>query len=354
MDHTITSSNDCVNMSETVMITGVSGLVGAHILKYLLLNTDWDVVCPVSFKHRGIPERITTVWDETAECDGQGRTSVVYCDLSAPIQRSTTYLFGNVNYIINCASESHTTRSIQDPVPFIQNNVMLMTHLLEYARTLVNLKGFYQLSTDEVYGPTIDEPHKEWAPIRPSSPYSASKAAQEAIAISYWSTYEIPLVLVNSMNIVGEMQDLEKFIPLVIGKLYRDEMLDIHHKDGVVGSRIYIHAHEVADAIYFLMNNAPPVMVDDSHWPDRWNIVGNAEVDNLELARMIAQAMKNDHNGLQYRLVTSHHGKRYAMSGQKLTNAGWTSREDFSEVVKNIVSWTETHDLWQRLYTRGH
>lgn len=335
------------------MVTGASGLVGAHVLKYLLLNTDWDIVCPVSFKHRGIPERITYLWNETAHHNGRDRTSVIYCDLATPVQQSTKYLFGDVNYIINCASESHTTRSIQDPVPFIQNNVMLMTYLLEYARSLHNLKGFYQLSTDEVYGPTVDEPHCEWAPIRPSSPYSGSKAAQEAIAISYWSTYGIPLTLVNSMNIVGEMQDPEKFIPIVMGKLYRNEMLDIHHKDGVVGSRIYIHAREVAAAIHFLMRNIPPVTVEESHWPDRWNVVGNAEVDNLELARMISRAMNGDHNGLQYRLVTSHHGKRYAMSGQKLTNAGWTSKEDFTSVVQEIVSWTKGHDLWRELYTRG-
>src|SRR5262249_4092532 len=146
-------------------------------------------------------------------------------------------------------------RSITDPVPFVRNNVDVVLNTLELTR-VVNPRSLILVSTDEVYGP-VDAAdhtgHPEWDVILPSNPYSASKAAQEAIAISYWRTYGIPLQIVNCMNMIGERQDPEKFVPLVLGKVLRGETVTIHGTKEEIGTRHYLHARNLADGITFLL-----------------------------------------------------------------------------------------------------
>jgi len=162
-----------------VLLTGAAGFLGSHCLRHLLVNTDWDVVCPVSFTHKGLPERITTQVDQDEWWD---RVTVVKCDLSSRINDTTAARFGDIDYIVNYAAESHVDRSIVDPATFIRNNVDVAINLLDYAR-VAKPKVFIQISTDEVYGPAPEGyAHKEWDAVIPSNPYSASKAAQEAIA----------------------------------------------------------------------------------------------------------------------------------------------------------------------------
>ena len=123
---------------------------------------------------------------------------------------------GHVDYLVAMASESHVDRSIADPVPFVRNNVDVMLNTLELARE-IKPQVVLHVSTDEIYGPVRpgEPPHPEWDPVIPSNPYSASKAAQEAIGISYWRSYGVPVVITNLMNVYGERQ-LEKFIPSLI------------------------------------------------------------------------------------------------------------------------------------------
>src|SRR5215472_5757316 len=123
---------------------------------------------------------------------------------------------GAVDFCVNFAAESHVDRSIVEPRRFVLNNVETVITMLDWARQ-AKPRVFIQFSTDEVYGPAaLGHAHGEWAPIVPSNPYSGSKAAQEAIAIAYWRTYGLPIVIVNSMNLFGERQEPEKLIPVVI------------------------------------------------------------------------------------------------------------------------------------------
>lgn len=325
-----------------VLLTGASGFLGANFLRYALDTTGWEFACPASFGHRGVPERITT----TVDADEMGRVDVITCDLAAPIADTTAALFDKPDLIVNFASESHIPRSLADPVPFVQNNVNAMLHLLEYARTLPNLKAFVHISTDEVYGPAAEGGHAEWSPILPSTPYSASKAAQEALGISYWRSFGVPFVIVNTMNPIGPMQDPEKFVPMTIGKVLRGEIVQLHAgADGTVGSRVYVHALDLASAIVHVLRRAP-ALYPGAERPDRWNVVGERDVDNRELAYLIAfelylplatQTMVSDRPG---------HGLRYALDGSKLEATGWKPTRTIERSVAELVKWALANPLW--------
>ncbi len=304
-------------------------------------------MCPVSFRHKGLPERIVVAVDED---EWWNRVTIVRCDLAAPINDTTAATFGNIDYVINYASESHVDRSIEDPVPFIRNNVDVALNMLEYAR-MAKPQAFVQISTDEVYGPApegYDCP--EWDPTIPSNPYSASKAAQEAIAISYWRTYGIRLIITNCMNLIGETQDPEKFVPMIISRVLNKEIMPIHASaDGVIGSRFYLHARNLADAVLFLLQRGNvSVYGPDVAVPDRWNIVGEREVTNLEMAQMVADCVGEP---LRYELVDFHtsrpgHDLRYALDGTKLAAAGWTMPVPLDASIKALVNWTRAHPEW--------
>jgi dTDP-glucose 4,6-dehydratase len=321
-----------------ILLTGAGGFVGSHILSHFLKNTDHEIVCVCSWQHKGIPSRILEDANYQAHKD---RVTVVTHDLIAPFPVDVKRKIGKPDIIINVASESHVDRSITEPVPFIKNNVDLMLTMLEFARE-VKPELFLQFSTDEVFGEAPgDLNHKEWDAIVPSNPYSASKAAQEAIAISYWRTYNIPLIITNCMNIFGEWQDDEKFIPLAAKKILNGEKLSIHsYPDGkTAGSRFYIHARNVADAILHIVNNIQPKLYPSGKVPERFNIVGEKEVDNLTLATQIADILDKP---LKYELTNFHavrpgHDLRYALDGEKLARAGWKPRVSFEESLKKTI-----------------
>lgn len=176
---------------KTVVLTGSAGFVGAHVVEHLLVHTDWRIIGLDSFRHRGDSLRVYH----------DPKRYIVYThDLTNPISDRLIKKIGPVDYIINMASDSHVDRSITDPVPFCENNVKLVLTMLEYARK-VKPEMFIQISTDEVYGPALNHVlHKEWSTILPSNPYSASKASQENLCISFWRSYNVPVVLTNCFS----------------------------------------------------------------------------------------------------------------------------------------------------------
>jgi dTDP-glucose 4,6-dehydratase len=226
-----------------------------------------------------------------------------------------------------------------------------MIHVLSLAKKLPNLRLFLHMSTDEVFGPAVAPVlHSEWEPSRPSNPYSAGKAAQEALAIAWWRTYGVPVVMTNTMNLFGEMQDSEKYFAKVMRAVSTGEEITVHASpDGEIGSRFYIHARNFADA-WLHLSNLPNVIHTYPEWDDlnRFNIVGDKEVTNLDLALTIADAMGKP---LQYRLTNFHasrpgHDLRYALNGEKMAGTGWVAPVSFEESVHRTVEWTLKNPVW--------
>lgn len=315
-----------------ILISGCSGQVGYHVAK-TLLEEGHDVIGIFTLDHKGKRNNIEELLNYENFLPFEK-------DLNYEFNSAEKITLSNIDIILNIASESHVDRSITDPVPFIKNNINLTLNMLELARE-IKPKLFLQFSTDESFGVAPEGTnHHEWSPHIPSNPYSASKAAQEDIAISYWRTYGVPVVITNTMNIFSDIQDWEKFIPLCVKKILLNEEITIHAYPGATkaGSRFYLHADSVAEAVKFIMDK-PVGLYPDVDRPDRYNIVGDKEVDNLTLAKIIGEILGKE---IKYQLTDAHserpgHDVRYGLDGTKLAGAGWKPTANFEEKLKETV-----------------
>lgn len=330
-----------------LLLTGAGGFIGAHTLEHILTETDWEVVCLDSFRHKGLTDRITGSLGYQLHSE---RVKVFTHDLMAPLSPLLIERIGSIEYVINMASESHVNRSIVHPVPFVQNNVALTLNMLEYARE-VRPKAFIQIGTDEVYGPvTSDYRHPEWSPILPSNPYAASKAAQEAIAISYWRSYGVPVIITNTMNNFGERQDAEKYLPHVIRSVLQGRVVTVHASRGEIGSRFWLHARNHADALLWMLKNTIPARYPGTVRPDRYHIVGDRRLDNLRLASCVAQILDLPlyHEVSDYHSSRPGHDLHYGLDGSKLEGLGWKPPVAFEDALERTVQWTARHPEWLR------
>jgi len=334
--------------NKKVLITGGSGFIGSHLVEHTLLTTDWDIVVLDGLTYAGDIARMTssTYFDS-------GRVQLHWHDLRSPIGEALKNRMGHIDYIINMASNSHVANSLEDPVPFIHSNVMLVTHMLEYARQIKPEK-FIQVSTDEVYGAAPEEySHKEWDVIAPSNPYAGSKAAQEAIAYSYWRSYGVPVAITNTMNNFGERQDCEKFVPMVVKKLLAGETVQVHAEPlpqgcWKSGSRVWLHARNHADALVWILNN-----VDFNKHPKdqrltRFNVAGEMEIANDEIVRMIAKILNVEPHMeyLDFHSSRPGHDLRYSLDGTKLREAGWSPPLSINESFEKAILWTLENKNW--------
>ena len=323
-----------------LVLTGGCGFIGHHFVEHVYKNTDWDIIIldKLSYASNGFERlRDTNLFDNK-------RIKVFTIDLVNPISEGIIQEIGNdVDYIVHMAAETHVDNSIKRPKEFIDSNIIGTFNMLEYARNLKNLKQFFYFSTDEVFGPALgDTLYKEWDRHKPTNPYSASKSAAEQICIAYENTYHLPLIIVNVMNAFGERQHVEKFIPLCIKKILNNETIEIHSYPDKKssGTRFYIHGRNIASAVLFLIKNGS--------LGEKYNIAGEREVSNLEMAQMIAKFMNKE---LNYKMVDFHsdrpgHDLRYGLDGNKLFNMGFKLPVNFEESLKKTVEWTLDNQKW--------
>lgn len=341
-------------MNKRVLITGIGGFCGAHVLMHFLHNTDWEIIGIDSFRHLGKTDRISDVL--RAYPDYWDRITILTHDLVAPFSDQFVSRMGKIDYIVNLASLSHVDTSIKDPRDFVNNNVGLMLTMLEYAREYP-VEKFLHISTDEVYGPAAEDyGHIEGDFHRPSNPYSASKAAQEDLGHAYWRTYStedkaFSYIQTNTMNLFGEAQDPEKLVPRVIKCAMTGESMPIFaNKDKTAaGTRKWLHARNQADALLFILKNIEPTnfLLGDPA-PPVFNIVGDNEISNLDMALLVAKFVGNK---LNYELVDVHshrpgHDLRYSLNGTKLAKLGWKAPMSFEESLRSTVEWTKNHQEW--------
>jgi dTDP-glucose 4,6-dehydratase len=326
-------------MNKTIIVTGGCGFIGHHFVEHLIRSTNWNIVIidKLTYASKGL-DRL-----RNAGIINNHRVRIFTYDLVVPLSEGLIREIGNVNYIVHMAADTHVDNSIKDPVPFIQNNVISTLNLLEYSKTLKTLEKFFYFSTDEVFGNAPSGvAYKEWDRHKPTNPYSASKSAAENICISYENTYKLPIIIINVMNAFGERQHVEKFIPKCISYILQDKTIEIHSDKNCEypGSRFYIHARNIATAVLFL--------IDKGQIGEKYNVVGEKEVDNLEMAQLIAKFMGKE---LKYKLVDFHsdrpgHDMRYSLSGEKLFSIGWKLPKTFEESLEKTIEWTIKNQEW--------
>ena len=339
-------------MSKTTLLTGGAGFIAHHVVEYMLKNTDHNIITLDRLDYSGNLNRLNEVVLSAPETERK-RVRTVFHDLKADLNPQIAATIGKVDNIVHLAAGSHVDRSIDFPMEFVLDNVVGTANILEFARRCDNLDRFIYFSTDEVFGPAPDGvKYKENDRYNSTNPYSASKAGGEELVVAYENTYKLPCYISHTMNVFGERQHPEKYIPMCIKRARDGEQVTVHSNKSMTkaGSRHYIHASDVADAMWFLLSyDSSKVKTEDfggAKCP-KFNIVGSEEMDNLELANFIAECQGKE---LNYSMVDFHsqrpgHDLRYALDGSKMREMGWTP-QPVKERLKQTVEWTLSNDRW--------
>ena len=325
-----------------ILLTGGCGFAGHHFVEHFLKNTNWDIVIldKLTYASSGFSRlRDISVY-------GDPRLSIFSADFSEKLSDGVVREIGPVDYILHMGAETHVDHSIVDAEPFVRANVLGTLRMLEFARLQENLKRFIYFSTDEVFGPAPDTgAFSEWDRYNSGNPYAATKAGGEELCLAYANTHKVPVIITHTMNLFGERQHPEKFVPLCVKKILAGETVTIHSNQDRTraGSRFYIHCRNAADAILFLLNEPDSIRVFK-----KFNVVGQKEVDNLALAQLIAEIIGKP---LKYEMVDFHstrpgHDLRYALDGGLMKNLGWEPPVDFETSLKKTVEWTLNHPQW--------
>ncbi len=338
-------------MSKKILITGGAGFIAHHVIDKILSTTDWEIITLDRLDFSGNLNRLKEVVSAYPEKE-QKRVRVVHHDLKAELNLEITTTIGKIDFIGHLAAGSHVDRSITYPLEFVMDNVVGTAHILDYARKLDHLERFAYFSTDEVFGPApAGINYKENDRYNSTNPYSATKAGAEELVVAFENTYGLPSIITHTMNVFGERQNPEKYIPMVIKKVRDGELVTVHsnQEKTVAGSRHYIHAEDVADALLFLFNYDISKIQPDGTGAkcQKFNIVGKDEIDNLELGQFIAQTQKKVFN---YEMVDFHsqrpgHDLRYALDGEKMEKMGWVPQSAYKK-LEEVVDWTLKNDRW--------
>lgn len=332
----------------SVLVTGAAGFIGHHLVEYLLDNTSWDIVCLDRLDYSGNLNRIK----EVAKDRGTDRITIVHHDLKAAINPQIQKLIGDPDFIVHMAAGSHVDRSIDYPMEFVQDNVIGTVNLMDYARELSGLKRFLYFSTDEVFGPApAGVWYKEYDRYNSTNPYSASKAGAEELVVAYHNTYGLPAVVTHTMNVFGERQHPEKFIPMCIKRIRDGEKITVHADKTrtIPGSRHYIHAKDVCSAVEFILNlKTADIPKDDSGVKcPKFNIVGAEEIDNESLVKLIASHMETtpDYELIDFHSSRPGHDLRYALDGSLMKSLGWEPK-DLRDRLAQTIDWSLENSRW--------
>jgi dTDP-glucose 4,6-dehydratase len=314
-----------------LLVTGGAGFIGSCFIRTALAE-GWanQIVNFDKLTYAGNLENLAEVADHPGYrfvqadiCDGETVQKVLGEELP--------------DAILHFAAESHVDRSIHSPAPVIQTNFNGTFMLLEAARRLA-IARFVHVSTDEVYG-SIEAPHEadERYPLQASSPYSASKAGSDLLALSYYTTYKMNVSVTRASNNYGPNQFPEKLIPLMISNALDDEPLPVYGDGQQVRDWLYVEDH----------CRAIKAVMEHGRAGEIYNVGGNCSLPNLEVVRRILRATRKSESLITRVTDRPGHDRRYALTNAKLTReTGWTPRVDFDYGLRETVEWYAANRGW--------
>ncbi len=322
----------------TVLVTGGAGFIGANFIFYWLKAHSGDrVVCVDKLTYAGNLSTLSGVLE---------RPDFRFVRADICDREAMDRLFGEErpDAVVNFAAESHVDRSIEDPEVFLRTNVMGTAALLDTCWEH-GTPRFHQVSTDEVYGDLpLDRPDlrfTEETPLRASSPYSASKASADLLALAYCRTYGLPVTVSRCSNNYGPWQFPEKLIPLMIANALQDKPLPVYGTGKNVRDWLYVEDH--CKAIDLILRKGKPGEI--------YNIGGNHEMENITLVRRICQELGKPESLITYVTDRKGHDLRYAIDAGKLQRElGWQPKTGFDEGIGRTIRWyLENRDWWENI-----
>ena len=328
-------------MKKTWLVTGGAGFIGGNFIYHILsAHDDVDVVCVDSLTYAG---NISTL----ARAMNDPRFTFIKADIRDCDAMRRVFAEHKPTAVVNFAAESHVDRSIKDPGIFISTNVtgtqVLMDCCLEFGT-----ERFHQVSTDEVYGDLpLDRPDlffTEDTPLDPSSPYSASKAAADLLALAYRRTYGLNVTISRCSNNYGPYQFPEKLIPLTIANALEGRRLPVYGKGENVRDWLYVEDH--CRAIDAVIDRGKPGEV--------YNIGGHNEMRNIDIVKKICNLLGKPHDLIEFVADRKGHDLRYAIDPTKAKRElGWEPKTKFVDGIKSTVEWYLSHESWWREIISG-
>ena len=312
-----------------LLVTGGAGFIGSCFIRYMLGKyPDYKIINLDALTYAGNLESLDDIKDNPNYRFVRGNI----CNFEL-----VSMIMENVDAVINFAAESHVDRSITGPEIFVETNIKGTLNLLQCAKQS-NIPRYIQISTDEVYG-TLGETgyFTEDTPLAPNSPYSASKASADLLVRSYFETYKMPVIITRCSNNYGPYQYPEKLIPFFISLLLRCEKVPVYGDGQNVRDWLYVYDH--CAAIDAVLHNGRVGEV--------YNIGGNNEKSNLEITRLILNALDKGEDSIRFVDDRPGHDRRYAMCSDKIQNElGWHPSVTFEEGLNNTIDWYLHNQEW--------
>jgi len=311
-----------------LLVTGGSGFIGSNFIRYTLDNNkDSSVINLDDLKYGSNPANFSDI-------EKDSRYSFFKGDISN--FSLVSKLIRDTDVVVNFAAETHVDRSISAPQAFLQSNVVGTFTILEALRKVNPAARLVHISTDEVYGDILEGSFKESDALRPSSPYSASKAASDVFVLGYARTYGLDAVITRCTNNYGPYQFPEKLIPKAIIRLVRSLKVPIYGTGTNVRDWIYVLDH--CKAIEVVMNKGRAGEV--------YNVSSGEEKTNLEVAREVLRIMGKDESHLERVEDRPGHDLRYSLDSSKIRELGWKPKQSFEEGLRDTVEWYSKNEQW--------
>src|SRR3954463_879539 len=321
-----------------LLVTGGAGFIGSSFVRMALMEGWAEKVVNVDkLTYAGNLDNLRPI----AGCPGYRFVQLDICNGPAIDE---LFQLESPDAVVHFAAESHVDRSIHSPAPVILTNFNGTFSLLEAARRNKTAR-FVHVSTDEVYG-SIEPPHEadETYPVRASSPYSASKAGSDLLALSYFTTYKLNVSVTRASNNYGPYQFPEKLIPLMISNALEDIPLPVYGDGQQVRDWLYVEDH--CHAIHTVLERGGPGEI--------YNIGGNCSLPNLEVVHRILRATGKPESLIQRVTDRPGHDRRYGLTNAKLTaKTGWEPRMGFEQGLQKTVEWYEANRDWVRRVKTG-